>query len=103
MGPGQYRAERPAPTLQERALESNPGERVIGKEESEIKFSRTRGHHPKEEKAEGNLVVAVRTIEVSGKDEENKLDHQSTSVGLKIKQVFYLQQEGLSLPVGKKW
>lgn len=47
--------------------------------------------------------MAVRTIEVSGKDEENKLDHQSTSVDLKIKQVFYLQQEGLSLPVGKKW
>lgn len=42
-------------------------------------MSRARGHHPKEEKVEGNLVVAVKTIGVSGKDEENKLDLQVLS------------------------
>lgn len=43
-----------------------------------IEFSRARDHRPKEEEAEGNLVVAVKTMEVSGKGEE-KLHHQVLS------------------------
>lgn len=71
IGPG--RALSPA--LRERPLESKsrqstPGTSAPGgsKKSSErtkhkIRFSGARDHHPEEEKAVGNLVVAVKTME----------------------------------------
>lgn len=87
-------------TPQERVLETQSKQSTPGGSRKshrkgrkyKIKLSRARGHHPKEEKVEGNLVVAVKTIEVSGKDEENKLDLQVLS-GFEDNKCFICNKE----------